>query len=224
MMEHILVASIVGSFLSLDMTFINNVMISRPIVAGPVLGWILGDITTGMYLGVLFEMLWSDAVYVGAAIPINITLLTALTMGCIALIPHQGTALTMATIIIALPMSMLFRHVEIVLRAYNTVRAHKVDRFIEEGRTWIVPSVILHGVILPLVMNAVLLFVGILLTAAIGKFLFFRCSPEIIYALTVGYFTLPILGFAVLFNNFFHRSLRDITTACVTHIFQREKR
>src|SRR5437879_13524867 len=42
-------------------------MIARPIVAGPVAGAILGDVATGLALGVVFELFQYDVLPVGAA-------------------------------------------------------------------------------------------------------------------------------------------------------------
>src|SRR5881296_1688829 len=42
-------------------------MIARPIVAGPVAGAILGDVATGLALGVVFELFQYDILPVGAA-------------------------------------------------------------------------------------------------------------------------------------------------------------
>src|SRR5438093_13172345 len=42
-------------------------MIARPVVAGPVAGAILGDVATGLALGVVFELFQYDVLPVGAA-------------------------------------------------------------------------------------------------------------------------------------------------------------
>src|SRR2546422_7665644 len=55
-----------GTLVGLDLVSVPQVMIARPIVAGPVAGAILGDLGTGLALGVLFELFQYDVLPVGA--------------------------------------------------------------------------------------------------------------------------------------------------------------
>jgi len=56
-----------GTLVGLDLVSVPQMMIARPIVAGPVAGAILGDLTTGLQLGVLFELFQYDVMPMGAA-------------------------------------------------------------------------------------------------------------------------------------------------------------
>lgn len=63
----ILIALIVwGTFVGVDLVSLPQMMIARPLVAGTVAGAILGDIPTGLKLGVVFELLQYDILPVGA--------------------------------------------------------------------------------------------------------------------------------------------------------------
>jgi len=55
-----------GTLVGLDLVSVPQVMIARPIVAGPIAGAILGDLGTGLQLGVLFELFQYDVLPVGA--------------------------------------------------------------------------------------------------------------------------------------------------------------
>ena len=55
-----------GTFVGLDLVSVPQMMIARPIVAGPIAGAILGDVATGLQLGVLFELFQYDILPVGA--------------------------------------------------------------------------------------------------------------------------------------------------------------
>ncbi len=55
-----------GTLVGLDLVSVPQVMIARPIVAGPVAGAILGDLETGLRLGVVFELFQFDILPVGA--------------------------------------------------------------------------------------------------------------------------------------------------------------
>lgn len=56
-----------GTLVGLDLVSVPQMMIARPIVAGPIAGAMLGDVTTGLQLGVLFELFQYDVLPVGAA-------------------------------------------------------------------------------------------------------------------------------------------------------------
>lgn len=56
-----------GTLVGLDLASVPQVMIARPIVAGTVAGAILGDVATGLRLGVLFELLQLDILPLGGA-------------------------------------------------------------------------------------------------------------------------------------------------------------
>lgn len=55
-----------GTLVALDLVSVPQAMISRPIVAGAVAGWIAGDLDAGLRVGVLFELFALDVLPVGA--------------------------------------------------------------------------------------------------------------------------------------------------------------
>ncbi len=63
----ILIALVVwGTLVGVDLVSLPQMMIARPLVAGTIAGAILGDIPTGLKLGVVFELLQYDILPVGA--------------------------------------------------------------------------------------------------------------------------------------------------------------
>jgi PTS system mannose-specific IIC component len=63
----VLIALVVwGTVVGVDLVSLPQMMIARPIVAGTIAGVILGDIPTGLKLGVVFELLQYDILPVGA--------------------------------------------------------------------------------------------------------------------------------------------------------------
>lgn len=55
-----------GTLVGLDLVSVPQMMIARPIVAGPIAGALAGDLGTGLTLGVLFELFQYDVLPVGA--------------------------------------------------------------------------------------------------------------------------------------------------------------
>jgi mannose/fructose/N-acetylgalactosamine-specific phosphotransferase system component IIC len=55
-----------GTLVALDLVSVPQAMIARPLVAGAVAGWIVGDLEAGFRLGVLFELFALDVLPAGA--------------------------------------------------------------------------------------------------------------------------------------------------------------
>jgi PTS system mannose-specific IIC component len=67
-----------------------QLMLSRPLVLAPVLGLLLGDVWTGLALGVPLELLFLGGVNLGGSVPQNETLLCA---GMVSAVVPAGLAL-----------------------------------------------------------------------------------------------------------------------------------
>jgi mannose/fructose/N-acetylgalactosamine-specific phosphotransferase system component IIC len=55
-----------GTLVGLDLVSVPQAMISRPLVAGSVAGWLVGDIEAGLRVGVILELFALDVLPVGA--------------------------------------------------------------------------------------------------------------------------------------------------------------
>jgi mannose/fructose/N-acetylgalactosamine-specific phosphotransferase system component IIC len=55
-----------GTLVGLDLVSVPQSMISRPLVAGTVAGWLVGDVHAGLRIGVVFELFALDVLPVGA--------------------------------------------------------------------------------------------------------------------------------------------------------------
>lgn len=108
--------------LGLDRTAALQIMVSRPLVAGPLVGFVLGDPLTGLTVGMLLELLWLCRMPVGASIPHDDTQITvSATTLAIALTGTigGGAGLTLSALLVALPLGKIGQHVERVVRTQN---------------------------------------------------------------------------------------------------------
>jgi len=73
-------------------------MISRPIVCGTVFGYLLGDIKSGLWIGMIAELIWGKRNSMGAAIPNDSTSITllAIVWGIKAADNHSALILALA--------------------------------------------------------------------------------------------------------------------------------
>lgn len=108
--------------LGLDRTAALQIMVSRPLVAGPLVGFALGDPLTGLTVGMLLELLWLCRMPVGASIPHDDTQITvSATTLAIALSGTigSGAGLTLGALLVALPLGKIGQHVERAVRTQN---------------------------------------------------------------------------------------------------------
>jgi len=129
--------SLVGSLLALDTTAVMQVLISQPLVSGTILGWLLGDVTLGLHIGVLLQFLWLNQLPVGAAkIPegnlasvIAVILVFRLDMFVVA----KYNMLILAVILYTLLISYIGTLLITQLRKWNILFLDRVSKLLDEG-------------------------------------------------------------------------------------------
>ena len=124
----------VGSVLSLDRTAALQIMISRPIVAAPVIGYMLGDTAAGLLIGCVLELLFIGGLPVGAYIPPHETMIAMLVTGISIIVNNIGFArfswkfgesdmmilVISATLLTMLPIDIVCKRVDTAVRVLNT--------------------------------------------------------------------------------------------------------
>jgi mannose/fructose/N-acetylgalactosamine-specific phosphotransferase system component IIC len=69
------VAALIGGLSAVERKGAFQLMLSRPIVLAPILGWAMGDLQGGLMLGVALELLFLGGVNLGGSLPENESLL-----------------------------------------------------------------------------------------------------------------------------------------------------
>ena len=69
----VLMAAIIGGIIGLDRTALGQFMVSQPVVAGPLTGWLLGDLTAGLVIGGTLELIWVLDMPIGTFVPADST-------------------------------------------------------------------------------------------------------------------------------------------------------
>lgn len=107
----------------LDRTAALQVMISRPIVAAPLAGWLLGDVFVGLQVGLMVELLWQSRLPVGAAVPPDDTQVaigaTVLALGTGSVLAQNSLAFTLLCLMIAIPFGKFGQFFDRTARLYH---------------------------------------------------------------------------------------------------------
>lgn len=166
-----LCASLLGGLLCVDRTAAFQVMVSRPIAAGPLTGLLLGVPEAGLVAGGLIELLFIGDLPVGRYVPVNDT---ALTVGVTAIAAHvigatgaaSGLAGSFAIVPLALlallPLASLYDLAEGFVRRRNSLLHDRAMERVCSGDSSAPVRENLKGMAFFFLANAIAIFVSIL--------------------------------------------------------------
>jgi mannose/fructose/N-acetylgalactosamine-specific phosphotransferase system component IIC len=204
----------VGGIIGLDRTAAGQFMVSQPIVAGPITGWILGDVTTGLVIGAVLELIWVLDIPVGTFVPADATI-GAISATTIAVLGSRGSApldqigfsilLTTGMVPVTMMVDALVRKwnsrlAETAVAAAGEDAGRKLTQAHLSGLViFFLKSFILYMVFLPVGLGAVLLFV--------------RLPEKFHSAMMLFVKLLPLLGAAVVARKLSVRTLDRVLLA-----------
>ena len=110
-----------GSLLWLDRVYIFQLMISRPMIMGPIIGFVMGDVKIGILIGASLELLWLNAPPVGSYLPNDESFCTAVAVpvAVIASASMDNMAASGLSILLSLPTALVGRSLDTRLRTLN---------------------------------------------------------------------------------------------------------
>lgn len=173
--------------------------IFRPVVVGPVVGLIMGDVQTGFTVGVTVELMFLAVIFVGTAAPPDPTISTAIATG-IAILGGGGTELAVAT---ALPVSFIGQIATTFQNSViNVFFMHRVEKAADKLDT---RGIVVNNLVLPMAVNAILYgiptFLAIYFGAAYVQGIINAIPSQVITGLSVGGSMIGAVGFALLLNS-----------------------
>lgn len=101
-------------------------MISRPIFAGPLVGLIMGDFQTGLYVGATVELMYMGILPIGGSVPPN-----AQIAGTISTVFAIVSGDADVGITLAMPIGVLAQFLIMLAWNINILLEHKADKYIE---------------------------------------------------------------------------------------------
>ena len=103
-------------------------MLDRPVIIGPLVGLVMGDLKMGLFVGGNLELVWMGLVGIGTTTPPDVVVGSALAT---ALAIETGATYE-TTLALAIPISLLAQLVSIGVCILNTVFAHRADKCAEK--------------------------------------------------------------------------------------------
>lgn len=165
MLLHSLWISAVAAFISLDVTACWQIMISRPLVIGPLIGWMCGDFTHGLIIGAILEIIWINTLPLGASIPVDVTATAVVTVASAIFIKQwwngSSDAATVLSIAYAVPLGTIIKKIDIFVRRFNNKLVYHADTAAKAGRLGKIEAIVLLAIALIFVKYFLFYFIAI---------------------------------------------------------------
>jgi PTS system sorbose-specific iic component. len=191
-----LLVALVAGILEWDIYGWGQTMISRPLVAGTVMGLVLGDIQTGMFIGATVEMMYLGVIPVGAAVPPDATTATTIATSLAIL---SGIDPKVAPTI-AVPVAVAAQSLQMLIWTINSGLMHRADTAAENGDFRGLERLHYFGSFMFFLQGFIPAFFAVLLGVNAVKAILDVIPQWIMSGLTVAGGMLPALGFAILFT------------------------
>ncbi|HID38787.1 MAG TPA: hypothetical protein EYP36_04640 [Calditrichaeota bacterium] len=135
----ILWLSLAGAALMMDTTATFQILVSQPIVACTVIGYLAGDPSMGLHIGLLLQLLWLSDLPVGATL-IPAGNYASIVSAAVAVelnkyFPEKHYLIVLSIVIYALILSYLGAKMTKVNRNWNTYFFNKAVQHVESGNT-----------------------------------------------------------------------------------------
>lgn len=132
------ITAAVAVLAGLDRTAAGQFMVCRPIVAAPLTGWLLGDVSIGLQVGAMLELLWLGRLPVGAAIPpddsqvaVGCTFLAVVSQAQTGLPPQAVAA---ASLLVGMPFGKAGQFFDRLARLANARLLNKAELALDSER------------------------------------------------------------------------------------------
>jgi PTS system mannose-specific IIC component len=137
--------------LGLDRTAAFQFMVSRPIVAGPLTGCLLGDAMAGLQIGGMIELLWLGRLPVGAAVPPDDTQVaigaTVLAVSMSGVPGFSGLPFILLCTLVAMPLGKVGQYLDRGVRHWNGRILQQAEMALADGRLQDVEKCNLWGIV-----------------------------------------------------------------------------
>lgn len=192
-----LLISLITGLAYLQRRLMGDCQLERPLVLGPLIGLILGDFGTGLFVGASLELVFMGAQAIGGSVPSNVAIASAL--GTTAAI-LSGTGLEGA-MVVALPVAVVATTFETFAKAACAFFIHGADKYAEQG-DWKGIGMMMHlGNGLHFLAYFVPTFLGLYFGAEYVTNIMNSIPANIMAGISAVGSLLPALGFGLLLNN-----------------------
>lgn len=203
--SEIILVSVTGGVIALDRTALFQIMISRPIVAAPLIGVVLGDPLTGIKAGLVTELLWIGQLPLGASIPPDETmasiLVSAMSIWGKHFVGGSSEVSVALAIILITPVAILTQRMDHFIRNKNIASAHAADKALNELNFRGVEKACTQGIKRFFLGYSLMIFVVLTVGATAIPLIYPLVSGPFLTGLNRFYYVLPVIGIVSLLSS-----------------------
>jgi mannose/fructose/N-acetylgalactosamine-specific phosphotransferase system component IIC len=211
-MENVIFLAFVAALCAVDIIGFGQFMICRPIFSAPLMGFLMSDISTALWIGMIAEMIWINIIPMGVAVPIDISSISILSTfwACKYFASLHEAAIW--GLILAVPFAYLYRWIDVWGRNFNTRIMHWVEKGIQNGKDGRINLGIFSGLFF-FVLRAFLFYVfAMIIGGWIYENTYLKLPELVLDGLKKAWYLLPVSGFGMVIHNF-----RNIKTLSLRH-------
>lgn len=166
----------------------------QPLIAGPIVGLILGDVKTGMICGGTLTLAWMGLVAIGGSVPPDKATGTVLGTA-FAILTKSGVETALA---VGVPAALLGQQLNILARTLCTGLMHKADSYAERGDFRGVAMMNWAGLIVYGILGFLPVFLAVYLGVDAVNAVVQAMPQKLINGLVIAGNMMPAVGFALL--------------------------
>lgn len=180
----------------------GQTMFERPLVLGPIVGLILGDVQTGITMGAAVELVMMGAVGIGAAVPPEVVCGGILSTA-FAIMSGLDTGTAVA---LSLPIATLGQLLGILDRTLNLGFCRLADKAAEKGDEHGISRALWGGAALFWLTSFLVVFLGVMLGSQVISDFVDWLPDQLLHGFEVASGMLPALGIAILMSLIFDKA------------------
>lgn len=193
-MGEAIIITVISIILAIESKAVGQFGFSNPLIAGTIVGLVLGDVKTAIEVAIPVQLIFMGAIAVGAALPPDSTLGAIIAVA----LAIKGISVD-AAIALSVPIAFVAVSLNTIIMTLCTFVMHQIDRFADSGNYRGIEVV--HLTVYPLLLvirNFLVVFPAIYYGAAAVQSVLNSIPPFILVGFNVAGKMLPALGFGML--------------------------
>ncbi len=193
--------SLIVSVINIDDKNVVSIGLSRPIIIGPILGYLIGNLYYGIFVGCILELILINLVPVGAFIPPNGAIIT----GVVMILSHYFHIYKTGTLLpVILIYAIFWGHVsKRITRLLWLKNTFLVEKFLKEVQH-LKFNFFLYN-LAALLIDCIAYFIIVFIGSSLGIILFKKLIPELfslIFLFEKTLYYLPLFSLLYVLNSF----------------------
>lgn len=210
MLETVVIASLLGGLLSLDVLVAFQFMLSRPLVAATLTGAALGEPGAGLCLGSVMELIWAGALPVGSVVPPDFCVASVFAAAAAVTMRHGDPRLGWEACVAwallwSLPLASFAGRADIWQRRWHSRLARAAEAGLDAGDEGALGRAVLKSAGMSFLKGALITGLALALLVRPMAFVLGRVFSTAAEALDWIYWLGLLLGFMVVMDLFWER-------------------